>query len=140
MLLSLKKTTKINSIQPHNHVEKHVILLQCRRQGAQVKKHLQQTPDLRFSSSACSKEAALDKTSSGVSIPGWSLNRKKNVNRIGKALLEFWQLAIRMIPPPNANHNSKDEIPTLQRNPMDLVQEQIEKRAKFHSVYLAKAC
>lgn len=54
-----------------------MILLYSRRQGGIGEKHLKRIPDLRFSSSACTRDAALDKTSNGVSIPGWSPEGKK---------------------------------------------------------------
>lgn len=79
-------------------------------------------PNLRFSSSACTRDAALDKTSNGVSIPGWNLKGKKerererNLNRIQKSF-RILVLTIRMILPRNANHSSEDEIlPILGRN------------------------
>ena len=66
---------------------------------------------------------------------------KKNLSGIPKSFLEFWQLTIRMTPPPNANHSAEDEsLPSLWRDPMDVVQEQTEKGVKFHSVYSAKPC
>lgn len=43
----------------------------------QVKSTLKPVSDLRFSSSACTKDAALDRTSNGVSMPGWSLEKEK---------------------------------------------------------------
>ena len=75
----LKKTSQAHSVQPRNHVEKHLMLRRCRRQGGRGAKHLEWIPDLRFSSSACTSDAALDKTSSGVSIPGWSLEGKRRI-------------------------------------------------------------
>lgn len=77
--LSLKKTSQAHSVQPRNHVEKHLMLRRCRRQGGRGAKHLEWIPDLRFSSSACTSDAALDKTSNGVSIPGWSLEGKRRI-------------------------------------------------------------
>lgn len=57
-------------------------LLKCGRQEATGKKHFNTVSDLRFSSSACTRDAALDKTSNGVSIPGWSLEGKKENKKL----------------------------------------------------------
>lgn len=60
----------------------------------QVKSTLIQVSDLRFSSSACTRDAALDKTSNGVSIPGWSLEGKKEDKELKENSNDSFKIAV----------------------------------------------